>query len=200
MDSPTILLLIPRSNSVWAAASGGLVRLGLQDPRDQHQHRQSPQQHRMDAALPCHYYLLCFPSHVILDCFDTHLCMLIVILCICTCTCHSGRLRLYTNSYICIPRFGTRYGHRPRPPRFAPPGLLEAREAEKPVGTAGSSVAGRPHFGYQNRLFSGPPWSGSQESRVEVEFLHVSFFKTHLLFHTYHMSYCLCPLLAFIVP
>ena len=58
---------------------------------------------------------------------------------------------------------------------------------------ATSSVAGRLHFGYQNRLFSGPPWSGSQESRVEVEFLHVSFFKTHLLFHTYHMRYCFYP-------
>ena len=39
----------------------------------------------------------------------------------------------------------------------------------------------------------------AQESGMEVEFLHVSFFKTHLLFHTYHMSHCLYPSLGFIV-
>ena len=45
----------------------------------------------------------------------------------------------------------------PARPGLPRPTCLKHGKPKKPVGTAGSSMAGRPHFGYQNRLFSGPP-------------------------------------------
>ena len=117
VSSLIILLLIPRAVSVRSAASGapfGLDSRATEISASAHKAHSSPRwtERRRAASF-------CFVCHLvfILDCFETHLCMFIASLRICTCTCLSGRLRLYTNSHICIPRFGTRYGHRPRPPR-----------------------------------------------------------------------------------
>ena len=132
VSSLTILLLIPRAVSVRSAASGapfGLDSRATEISASAHKAHSSPRwtERRRAASF-------CFVCHLVfmLDCFETHLCMLIAILRICTCTCLSGRLRLYTNSHICIPRFGTRYVHRPRPPRFAR--LVVGRPPDVAVG------------------------------------------------------------------